>query len=222
MIWKKIFLYIKHCVAKKSLLNFSFDLKHLLLRKHFYRQSLFLPKLIELKQFIYQFILQVMQSMRKFKLFCSEKSKFGQKIKWRWSRTGALESLTNLGPLQGLVDMSDEETWMTEFERKQKHFNLNPKVTLSCCTSMQIFSTIIIRELTQKRKLLMKYSFCAFIFFFSTYCPIHLPRICEVFICDCDRVPRNFWRNILKIKNNIRYQVAVLINQSALPKLLKF
>jgi hypothetical protein len=52
---------------------------------------------------------QVMQSMRKFKLFCSEKSKFGQKIKWRWAKTGALESLANLGPLQGLVDMSDEE-----------------------------------------------------------------------------------------------------------------
>ena len=52
---------------------------------------------------------QVMQSMRKFKLFCSEKSKFGQKIKWRWAKTGMLDSLANLGPLQGLVDMSDEE-----------------------------------------------------------------------------------------------------------------
>ncbi len=52
---------------------------------------------------------QVMQSMRKFKLFCSEKSKFGQKIKWRWAKTGDLESLANLAPLQGLVDMSDEE-----------------------------------------------------------------------------------------------------------------
>ena len=52
---------------------------------------------------------QVMQNMRKFKLYCSEKAKFGQKIKWRWSKTGTLESLANLGPLQGLVDMSDEE-----------------------------------------------------------------------------------------------------------------
>jgi hypothetical protein len=36
---------------------------------------------------------QVMQSMRKFKLFCSDKLKIGQKIRWRWAR--CVENKTN-------------------------------------------------------------------------------------------------------------------------------
>lgn len=52
---------------------------------------------------------QVMQNMRNFKLYCAEKSRAGRKITWTWSRTGILESLGNLGPLDGLVEPGDEQ-----------------------------------------------------------------------------------------------------------------
>jgi hypothetical protein len=48
---------------------------------------------------------QIMRSMKTFKDYCNHKqTQYGQKIVWRWQKYGFLESLSEMGPLNDLVD----------------------------------------------------------------------------------------------------------------------
>ena len=48
---------------------------------------------------------QVMRSMKSFKDYCNQKqTQYGQKIVWKWQKYGFLESLSEMGPLNDLVD----------------------------------------------------------------------------------------------------------------------
>ena len=48
---------------------------------------------------------QIMRSMKSFKEYCNQKqTQNGQRIVWRWQKYGFLESLSEMGPLNDLVD----------------------------------------------------------------------------------------------------------------------